>query len=685
MAAILQLTDGSITIDFLNQTTYPLIAWSPVPRSYKGGGIFQESESSPGRRPVFRQDTNPIETINFGIVGSSENDVISKLQVLQDLLQRAFDYWVPGSEQNTIIYLVTKTTNETNTRYAPVIKGDIDGLSDVYFGSFQSGIISDGMTQVSGFSDLNLILERDQWQGNVPGTGTAIALSAAETFNGILLGNVNSAGTQTPVTTNDVFLASRRVPSNLSHIYVFDNSAGTFGSNLMTAALPFNLFPGSPALSDIIYFGVQTSISGSTPFSSLIFDIGQAAAGTHEVQWEYSVTGPSWSLLTTTDETDTTGDNQNKFKATGVKSVSWRVPGNWITTAINGITAWWVRARISAFTSMSTVPQQANRDIYTVSWPYTQIESSQVVSSQPALGRIRLYQRGSISATGKAILGMRSTSRGTSFVANVNISDTAAHNPTGITVTTITGDVTFVDNVLSPSGRAARYDPPSLTTLGGRVLISFSSTISSQFQGKFRAFAAIYRSGTTTTFTSRLLLREGSGTTTTFASKISTLPTSGFAPADTRDVFDYGIISIPSGKNLPYTNMGDISIQVDISSGDGTDNIDVLQLILIPADEYIIDISSSHLSDGKYADIDSISQPKSAIQAGIFNTITGKVESTRVIPITPFPYVLIKPASQMRVYFLGLVESSEAFYIADPLVSLQLTYTPRYDTLRGTA
>lgn len=144
-------------------------------------------------------------------------------------------------------------------------------------------------------------------------------------------------------------------------IYNYNNNgsaspyeAGVYSTSNYNSSSYWTLFGdnANSEIGDSIYFGVS-----NTTWSNLHFNIGTAAVYTATLVWEF------WNNTTWTSFTpDTTTD----FKSTGYKSVTWTA-GNltsWTAKSINSQTAYWVRVRISAFTSWTTAPIQATTRVY---------------------------------------------------------------------------------------------------------------------------------------------------------------------------------------------------------------------------------------------------------------------------------------------------------------------------------
>ena len=104
-----------------------------------------------------------------------------------------------------------------------------------------------------------------------------------------------------------------------------------------------DLMPATEADNDATYFGHDR------PFYALNLNLSTGKAGTWTGVWEY-YDGTAWQLLT--DLTDGTAN----FVTTGAQSVTWTIPDDWATTAIDSDTRYWVRFRIETFTSSGAGP-----------------------------------------------------------------------------------------------------------------------------------------------------------------------------------------------------------------------------------------------------------------------------------------------------------------------------------------
>ena len=104
--------------------------------------------------------------------------------------------------------------------------------------------------------------------------------------------------------------------------------------------------PATPAVHDALYIGHAT-VQGK----GADVNLSTAGAGTWTVTWEYSKNDGTWAALAGVTD-GTTG-----FKATaGVKQVTWTVPTDWGKALVNNVYGYWVRARVSAYSSVTTQP-----------------------------------------------------------------------------------------------------------------------------------------------------------------------------------------------------------------------------------------------------------------------------------------------------------------------------------------
>lgn len=103
------------------------------------------------------------------------------------------------------------------------------------------------------------------------------------------------------------------------------------------------MMPATQALNDATYFGHDAHTYG------LNINIGTAKGGTWTLTWEYW-NGSTWAALANVT------DGTSNFATTGAQTVTWTMPVDWAKTTVDSANRFWVRARISSFTSSGTVP-----------------------------------------------------------------------------------------------------------------------------------------------------------------------------------------------------------------------------------------------------------------------------------------------------------------------------------------
>lgn len=93
MDAELKITDGTIIIDLLELPGLHLDSWRPVVPGFKGDGTYQNSPLADGRQLVNKQFDNTIEQLSYKAQDESQDNVITRIQDLIRLLEKAVQYW----------------------------------------------------------------------------------------------------------------------------------------------------------------------------------------------------------------------------------------------------------------------------------------------------------------------------------------------------------------------------------------------------------------------------------------------------------------------------------------------------------------------------------------------------------------------------------------------------------------
>ncbi|GAF79383.1 unnamed protein product, partial [marine sediment metagenome] len=104
------------------------------------------------------------------------------------------------------------------------------------------------------------------------------------------------------------------------------------------------LLPAAPVVGDAYYVGATTGLP-----TGARFDVSTPGAGVWTITWRYYNGSGFADLPNVTDET---GD----FRLSGPRDVTWEVPSDAAPTTIDGQVAYWARAELTAFTSLTTQP-----------------------------------------------------------------------------------------------------------------------------------------------------------------------------------------------------------------------------------------------------------------------------------------------------------------------------------------
>jgi len=483
----------------------------------------------------------------------------------------------------------------------------------------------------------------------------------------------------------EVFVANKRNEANLTDVYYYDASLATFSANLMSAVLPTALLPAVPAVDDIIYYIVDSSLADSGPFASVVHDILAEQTGITGVAYEYW--NGAWVTVTVQDNTSSDGV---AFSVTGVNGMHWSQPSDWTTTTINGVTGYIMRIRVTSITGTPTPPTQQNRYPYSVTWPYVELDAAQVPGDIAALIRAFIYNesdgtQGSSGLTinvNRVIMASRSTSRGTLFTPFLNISD--EQNPAGVLVSVGT-NTTFSADVTSVTGRVALYNPTAAESMATRATVALDDTLTPSYRGRFRLYARYKQSGGNSgDMSAQIVVCLNSENVTIYTSPVRTVPNGSFG------VLDFGEVTIPPHpRGLKST---DTFLQylflLQASSLSGTPNLHFMDLILFPSDEFIYDFQGEALTDamlGNFSDnrlleVDSATRPRALITALLSEQGTGN-ELNFYTPITSSPLSLQANVTQ-RVYFLSENTPLTTSWVATAF-RIQMWRISRYLSMRG--
>ncbi len=501
---------------------------------------------------------------------------------------------------------------------------------------------------------------------------------------------------QVPIATGlpqKTAVVNRMQLGDLTHIYLFDDSAGTYTLVYPDAApVLHNLFPpdlSAPSLDDCTYFGIETATAAHPgPFYGLWFNIATPFEGTEYVlEWEYW-NGAAWTAITNVV------DSGEGFQHVGVTTVVWGgfPMAGWVENAVNGKTGWWVRARpvLSPGGTVVTLPTQQIRNVHTLRAPYLEIDSSAVPGDLTALARLRLTNISDVagsptifSYTSWAAVGVRSTARGEGFSAYLNAGP--YHNVAGVTATADVDSV-FVTPSAEHSARTAlltTFDasPDWARRIYWRIIPPYAVA----WKGYFRAFLRVKMlNGVAGDVAVKLRTAIGNPATGRYReTNAISVPGTGV-----HNLLDFGLISIP----LP--TKGAEAVQFDVwaallgTSYTFVPTLYIYDLVLLPADEAFVigtmDTGGLTLGYRYQLDLDSLSDPRVPLTAYAHAADDNAAIYDTYVPIGAGPLEL-RPNTRQRIWTLTARWDGSQL-LGKPWLTHwgQLERQARYLTARGT-
>jgi len=131
------------------------------------------------------------------------------------------------------------------------------------------------------------------------------------------------------------------------------NDGGAFTDETIAAndiiTNDMTLMPAIPVVNDAYYFGFESKVGTMTMYLSTQGNW----VGT--IDWSYW-DGGAWAAL---PKIDGLNDRWEFRSAAGELVYVWTIPGDWATVAVNGVTAYYIRARVQTFTGITTQPKGA--------------------------------------------------------------------------------------------------------------------------------------------------------------------------------------------------------------------------------------------------------------------------------------------------------------------------------------
>jgi hypothetical protein len=463
----------------------------------------------------------------------------------------------------------------------------------------------------------------------------------------------------------------------ISDIYHYDDSAGTFSANLLGAAKPVNLLPAAPAVNDCIYFGVDDAAVISGTFRSLVFDLVQAGTGYLAMVLEYSPA--TWTQIAAyEDETrlSSAPTTEGQLGGAGVCGMAWEAPSDWGKITINGAYGYWVRLRVTAVTGGVPVPRQQNREIYAASWPSVNVRGGLVGGDIRALLRHRFSMMSVGGLNRRFILWSRTLSRGTRFTPYINLSDIQDNSEISMFASFVASQAWVTDGA-APTGRAVQWTVPVINPTA-TFYIKMTAPLANHYKGVFRAF---------------LRVKQTAGAVSTVSARLLTVSTSQVAGpkayinlvhATQFSLLDLGKVQIPSLEIGSAITIDEIQfhIRLDGAAGSSGSVVRLYDLILIPIDESVVEITPagtvSEISNTKHALVDAIYPRRMHRTFGVLDTTGGVIADGGFSAVTVAPLSLAPNKDQL----IG-IQILETWPSPSQVIKLETEAVFRYLSMRG--
>lgn len=663
--AELYLTDGTVKVNLLSANN-----------GHEGIGIENVAFSRPQRdlQSIFSQHYSDIDEVyNIKVVGKTQDGAIAALRSLETILIQAENYFDANVETG-LVWLVSRASDETSPRYAVVKTGKVSEYPDIYQQPFNT------VTRHCVMDNIDVGITRRVWQSNPPLAPKNLTIKTASTST-----TVNA-------------LDNRFTEDMIKQVFV--NRSSTWTSYPFPSGMPTGagapLYPSPPAAGDIFYIGFTTRVAGSVSSpSSIYFNIVTPAANITSAVWEYW-SGAAWTAL------PDVFDSTNGFTTSG--TVSWsqtQVDTNWVANSVNGVSALWLRRRITA---VGGGPISPWANFINTPKDYIEINAADVKGDIPALADVTItgvgktsdpYSTPSVNFLTTIRMGLRSTSRGSTFMPWL-----FPQNP--LIAPTLGNYTTVTDWKVSPRGTVYRITPG--TQYEGLVqfraygfTIDGVTALGADFFGTYRVYL---RALCTTNLSDTHLMRFALYDFTTNSRpqpikygpdvEVKTRNNVNYIP----ELYDMGQVTLGARDFASSSEKaGNYAIEIQGRTNAAVPSpIDVAGIFLLPVDEWsgYFEQPSFFWAGQDIALIGSASHPKRSIRSVYLNA--GKVVSG-YIPNSSGPLIL-QPGKTQRLYFLFEFDGGNITVAKDTVdryymnnyshpVQVTMKYQERFLGLRG--
>lgn len=510
------------------------------------------------------------ERYSLVIKGTNTDDLAVQADRVYEMLRQAWLY-KNTSDVITPVFIRQRASCETNRRSAVVI-----GSPDVQL-PVPIAHLPLETTQV--IDPFDMAITRGPWQAGTPGTMPDSPVTLTTTGG--------------PALPTLVQVSNHRDQTAISHIFNYDDSLAAWSANLAGVAAfdIWSVAAAVPALNDIHYIG----FSVNRPSRSVVWNIGTGGVYDAAILVEYY--NGAWVPLTYGDDYTIypRGDQDELFTSVGPWVINTRDLRDWTTVNVNGVNTRWLRIRIDNFVGWVTTPANADFNAYTARRPFVIFPAASIGGSAPpfALTRMRSPDGGDdnprFSNIDRMIVGLKT--RGLAdFESHLNAG--GAGLPAGWATAPGT-DATEANVWYGPQSKLLQVDFVTTNPMDTRQTYTGTEMLDS-WRGKYKAFIRAEQvSGADGDIILQLraLLDTGGATAMRWESDRITMQTHDDGP-EVVDMTPDGVLSIPFVDELAEDDFTGEDIVFRIRArrlGASAATLDIWDLVLIPADEWIVE------------------------------------------------------------------------------------------------